>query len=232
MSDVTPFAIGAEVYCRDGADSWGRLDRMVVEPLGRTVTHLVVEPHHRRGLGRLVPARLVAPGAVGDDGRITLSCTTDELEAMDNAEETRFLPGTGLEGYDPSATLAWPFFGLAAGGMGTTMGSLGLAGLDNAPQPLVVDRIPSGEVELHRGDPVHAVDGHIGKVRGLAVDPATRQVTHVLLDEGHLWGKKQVAIPVSELQAIGEGRVEVRLTKAEIKDLPAIELATMSPPEV
>ena len=53
MSDVTPFAIGAEVDCADGP--WGRLDRVVVDPLTRSVTHLVVEPRHRRGLGRLVP---------------------------------------------------------------------------------------------------------------------------------------------------------------------------------
>lgn len=232
MSDVTPFAIGAEVACQDREDSWGTLDRVVVEPLGRTATHLVVEPHHRRGLGKLVPVRLVLPDAVGPDGRLALACTTAELEAMEDAEETRFLPGAGLNGYDPATTLAWPFYGLAAGGMGATMGSLGLAGLDNAPQPLVVDRIPSGEVALHRGDPVHAVDGEIGRVRGLAVDPATRHVTHVLLEEGHLWGKKQVAIPVSEVRAIGTDRIEVGLTKDEIRDLPAVELQTVSPPGV
>lgn len=232
MSDVTPFAIGAEVFCKDQEAAWGRLDRVVVEPLGRTVTHLVVEPRHRRGLGRLVPVRLVGPGDVGPDGRITLPCTSAELDAMEDAEETRFLPGAGLDGYDPAATLAWPFYGLATGGMGATMGTLGLAGLDNAPQPLLVDRIPSGEVELHRGDPVHAVDGEVGRVRGLAVDPVTRHVTHVLLEEGHLWGKKQVAIPLSEIRSIGTDRVEVDLTKDEVKDLPPVELATMSPPEV
>jgi hypothetical protein len=232
MSDVTPFHIGAQVTCQADEEVWGRLDRVVVEPLSRTVTHLVVAPRHGQGPDRLVPVSLVGPTAVGPGGRIALSCTRTELEAMDPAEETRFLPGVGLEGYDPSATLGWPFYGLVPGGMGTTMGGAGLAAVEGAPQPLLVDRIPAGEVELHRGDRVRAVDGEIGRIRGLAVDPATRQVTHVLLDEGHLWGRKQVAIPLSEIRAIGQGRVEVSLTRDEIRDLPPVELATMSPPGV
>lgn len=224
MHDVTPFAIGAEVSCRDGDGPWGRLDRVVVEPIGRSVTHLVVEPHHRRGLGKLVPVELVAAGGADREGNLALTCAIAELEAMEDAEETQFLTGVGVEGYDPATTLSWPFYGLAAGGMGATMGSLGLAGLDNAPQPLVVDRVPSGEVAIRRGDPVHANDGEIGRVRGLAVDRTSRHVTHVLLEEGHLWGKRQVAIPLSVVRSLEGGRVAVDLTKDEVRDLPTVEL--------
>lgn len=223
---ATPFAIGAEVRCTDSDGSWGRIDRVVVEPLSRSVTHVVVEPHRRRGLGRLVPAELVTPERVGDDGQLDLPCTEAELEAMGDAEETRFLPGAGLEGYDPATTLSWPFYGLATGGMGATMGSLGLSGLENAPQPIVVDRVPTGEIEIHRGDHVEAADGDIGRVQGLVVDPASRHVTHVLLEEGHLWGKKQVAIPIAAIGDLDAGRIEVRLRKDEIKDLPPVELTS------
>ena len=231
MSDVTPSRIGAEVACQDHEGSWGRLDRIAVEPLSRTVTHLVVAPRHGQGPGRLVPGPR-RPNGRGARGEDRPGVRQSRAPGDGPAEETRFLPGVGLEGYDPSATLGWPFYGLVPGGMGTTMGGAGLAGVEGAPQPLLVDRIPAGEVELHRGDRVRAVDGEIGRIRGLAVDPATRQVTHVLLDEGHLWGRKQVAIPLSEIRAIGQGRVEVSLTRDEIRDLPPVELATMSPPGV
>ena len=81
-------------------------------------------------------AAIAGGGQYGVDGQAAAI-----VEAMEAAEETRFLPGVGLEGYDHAATLAWPFYGLAAGGMGATMGRLGLAGLDNAPPALVVDRL-------------------------------------------------------------------------------------------
>jgi len=218
------FQIGAEVSCSDGP--WGHLDRVVVDPLAQTITHLVVEPTHRKGLGRLVPVELVGAEGLAEDGGITLGCTAEQLEAMEDAEETQFLPGQGLQGYDPATTLNWPYFALAGGmGVGTGMGM----GMANAPQPIVLDRVPLGEIEVHRGDPVQATDGDIGRVRGLVMDPASRHVTHVLLDEGHLWGKKQVAIPVSAVSSLGGAGIEVHLTKDEIRDLPPVELDATSP---
>ena len=47
---------------------------------------------------------------------------------------------------------------------------------------------------------VHATDGEIGKVEGLVVEPAHGHVTHVLLQEGHLWGRKEVAIPIGAVE--------------------------------
>jgi len=32
--------------------------------------------------------------------------------------------------------------------------------------------------------------GHIGQVEGFVVDPADQNVTHVLLKESHLWGRR------------------------------------------
>ena len=51
MTETTPFTIGAGVSCSDGA--CGKVTRVVVDPLTRTVTHLVVEPKHRLDAGRL-----------------------------------------------------------------------------------------------------------------------------------------------------------------------------------
>jgi hypothetical protein len=86
---------------------------------------------------------------------------------------------------------------------------------------LTYDSIPWGEVEVRRGDPVHATDGEIGLVDGLLVDPADHRATHVLLQEGHLWGHKVVAIPMG---AVSEVRVGVRLnlSKQQVEDLPPV----------
>ena len=39
----------------------------------------------------------------------------------------------------------------------------------------------------------------IGKVEGLVIEPTHGHVTHVLLQEGHLWGRKEVAIPIGSV---------------------------------
>ena len=52
MAETTQFTIGAEAHCTDGV--CGEVSRVVVDPVAQTVTHLVVEPKGREGLGRLV----------------------------------------------------------------------------------------------------------------------------------------------------------------------------------
>jgi PRC-barrel domain len=72
---------------------------------------------------------------------------------------------------------------------------------------------------VRRGDEVHATDGGIGRVDGFVVDPSDDHVTHLLLGEGHLWGTKRVAIPISAVKR-GDGGVELALTKEQVRDLP------------
>jgi sporulation protein YlmC with PRC-barrel domain len=207
MAEGMEFTIGAEARCRDGVA--GKVIRVVVDPIARSVTHIVVEPPHREGLGRLVPLGLVD----GTSGEVTLGCTLAELDALPSAEETHFLPGGGIfPGYAPGAVLALPYYGLGVG---------------NVSPPVTVDTLPLGEVAVRRGDFVHATDGEIGSVQGLVIDPASRHVTHVLLQEGHLWGRKEVAIPIGAVTDITDG-IRLNLTKHEIQELPAIEVEDLS----
>jgi hypothetical protein len=57
MAQATESAIGATASCPDGVR--GEVSRMTVDPAARTVTHLVIEPKHRREPGRLAPFHLV-----------------------------------------------------------------------------------------------------------------------------------------------------------------------------
>jgi len=149
------------------------VSRVIIDPATEAVTHLVIEPKHRLGAGRLVPLDLVDTTA----GGIRLRCTLEEFDRLEAAEETEMLDDmTG---------------GLGLGGMNAPMG------VSLPVQAVVQDIVPLGEAEVGRGDPVHAVDSEIGRVEGFLVDPGDHRVTRVLLAEGHLWGRKKVAIPVS-----------------------------------
>ena len=46
----------------------------------------------------------------------------------------------------------------------------------------------------------------------------------MLLEEGHLWGKKTVAIPIGAVESVADG-IRLRLAKDEVRDLPELELA-------
>ncbi|HWG73377.1 MAG TPA: PRC-barrel domain-containing protein [Acidimicrobiales bacterium] len=216
MAEATQFMIGAGASCSDG--DCGEVIRVVVDPVARAVTHLVVEPKHRQGLGRLVPLDLVDATA----GQVRLRCTVAEFEALDPAEETQFLSGVGgYAGYGPDQVFAWPYYGMG-GVMGGGIG-MGL-GMADVPQAVTHDTVPSGEVAVRRGEQVHATDGDIGQVQGLVIDPRDHRVTHVLLQEGHLWGRKQVAIPIGAVTRLGSGGIGVNLSKQEVQDLPPVDL--------
>ncbi len=192
MAAETEFAIGATARCSDGV--CGEVSRMIIDPAARTVTHLVVEPKHRREPGRLVPLDLVDTTT----GEIRLRCTLAEFDELDPAEETELLEGAG---------------GTGVGGMATPMG------VPHAARTEVQDVVPLYETEVGRGEHVHALDGEIGQVEGFLMDPGDHHVTHVLLQEGHLWGRKEVAIPVSAVTGVEHG-IRLNMTKKQIEDLP------------
>ncbi len=210
MAEAT-FTIGSPATCTDGP--CGTVTKVVVDPVGRALTHLVVEPEHRAGLGRLVPLDRVESGADG----VALRYTLDEFDALPYAEENDFLPGgSGYADYEAHEAYYWPYFGIEGG-----------------PDPLVAnasavvthDTLPPGEVGVRRGDRVHASDGEIGKVEGLVIDTRAGHVTHVLLQEGHLWDRKDVAIPVGNVTRLDDGGISVSMSKHEIGELPAVDLS-------
>jgi sporulation protein YlmC with PRC-barrel domain len=222
-NDTLQFTIGSDVRC--GAKICGQLRRVVIEPIDRVVTHLVVEPEHGRATGRLVPVGQVS--SVTAD-RIELGCTVAEFDEIEGAEESHFVPGgPGGWTYDQGQMLSWPHYatGLHIGtGLGPGGGGLGvMTTVPPGPRMITLDRVPVGEVQVRRGQHVHAVDGTIGQVKGLVIDRDDHHVTHILLGEGHLWGHKSVAVPIAAVADVLDG-VRINLTKDQVRDLPAIDL--------
>jgi sporulation protein YlmC with PRC-barrel domain len=190
MAEETEFAMGATASCVDGPG--GKVSRVIIDPATETVTHLVIEPKHRLGVGRLVPLDLVDTTG----GGLSLRCTVEEFGNLEPAEEAELAE-------DVTGGLA----------LNAPMGA-------TSPVPVILqDVVPLGETDVERGEPVHAVDGEIGRVEGLLVDPDNHRVTHVLLQEGHLWGRKKVSIPVSAVTGVENG-IQLSLTRKQVEDLP------------
>jgi sporulation protein YlmC with PRC-barrel domain len=209
---MTEFTIGTDASCSDGHAGW--LSRLIVDPGTQAVTHLVIEPKHRPGRGHIVPIDLAEATA----GEIKLRCTKAEFDKLDPAEETDLLPkATGDPVYDR--------------GVGPDLGdprvvpSLAIASLrlPGGPRVATHDAVPRGEVDVRRGEQVYATDGAIGRIRGLVIDPGSHHVTHVLLEEGHLWGRKEVAIPVGSVTRVGDV-IMLTIDKHQVQNLPPVDI--------
>jgi hypothetical protein len=210
MAEAAEFAIGAQASASDGV--CGEVSRLIMDPVALTVTHLVIEPKHRRDSGRLVPVHLVDTTT----GQIRLRCTTAEFDKLDPAEEVDQVEGLDYGGGFGQAEAVQGYGGM--GGAGATGMGIGMGVGHNTPV-VVQDVVPLGEVDVQRGESVHALDGEIGKVQGFLVDPGDNHVTHVLLQEGHLWGRKEVSIPISAVIGVDAG-IRLNITKKQVEDLP------------
>ncbi len=89
---------------------------------------------------------------------------------------------------------------------------------------MIYENIPLGELDMRRGDHVEATDGRVGRIDGFVIDPQSDGITHLLLREGHLWGAKDVTIPIMGIKDIKEGVVHLNLNKQAIAALPTVKL--------
>lgn len=183
--------VGADVECADGL--CGACTAVVVEPHSETVTHLVVREQEFPHLERLVPLSRVTRS---HPSRIILDCRLAEFRQMPEFVETEYLPGS-------MPYFFWP---------------VGLEGFT----PLVIEheRVPTGELAIHRGARVQAADGPAGRVEEFLVDGAGR-ITHLVVREGHLWGLKDVTVPVSAISRLEEDTVYLRIDRRSLAALPA-----------
>jgi sporulation protein YlmC with PRC-barrel domain len=219
-ADVDRLQMGTKAHATDGPV--GELTAVVVDPVAQAATHIIITPPHHPGLGHLVPLELVE--SEGDP--IQLRLTVAEFRRLDSAEDDQVLRVSGGKwAAAHGRTFTFPYYRLAslAGGSAGSAAREVQPGYHYLSPDDMSDRVPLGEVEVRRGDEVHAVDGWIGSVEGLVIDPADHHVTHVLLAEGHLWSHKQVAIPITKASRVGDS-IRVELTKEQIEQLPPVGL--------
>jgi hypothetical protein len=213
--------LGSPAACSDGV--FGELVDVVIDPMARTVTHLVVEPHHHHWLARLVPIALVAadpatgarPEArTGQAKGLTLACTTAEARRLEAVQRSAYIAlGEEFEIDDPDweigagGVLVLPYYGSEA------------RPSHDAVATATYDRIPKGEVEIRRSSTVTSADDHrLGHVDGLLVD-GDDHITHVLLAQGHLWGRREVTIPIGDVAGVRPDAITLGLTKDAVGTL-------------
>lgn len=189
--------LDARVHCSDG--SAGRLTCLILDPIREVVTQVVVYDGGRPiELERVVPVERIADTT---HDSILLDCTRDELRELPTFDSVGYTPREDDAG---TRTFFWPF-----------------ARPEAVNLPLEHERVPLGELALRRGADIEATDGHMGKLGELLVDEEGR-ITHFVLKEGHLWGRREVAVPVSMVEDAAEDLVRLRVDRSAVEELPAV----------
>jgi uncharacterized membrane protein len=200
---MTQIPIEAQVECADGP--CGKSVAVIVHPIQRKVTHVVVDDKTAQ---RLVPMDQVADAS---SDSVRLRCSQAQLAEMDPFVETHYIETK--QSAMPVAGMMYPQY------------MPPLAMIDETVWTEVAEeRVPLGQLAIHRGASVKASDGPIGEVGELVVDRRGEELTHFVLQEGHLWGKKAVTLPLSAIDCVQEDTVYLKLDKQAIKQLPAIPL--------
>ena len=194
----------AQVECTDG--TCGRSEYVLINPLTDQVTNLVVRETASPNTEYVVPVELVS-ATIADT--IQLHCSKAELEKMG-----KFVKTTYVEEKMPMMS---PGYG---GGLGTYYYMPFVTAEMTVQVPEEQLQIPPGELGMTRGTRVEATDGYIGHVDEFVVNPKNNRITHLVMREGHLWGQKDVIIPLS---AMGERRADsvfLKLDKSQVESLP------------
>jgi uncharacterized membrane protein len=189
----------AEVYCSDGIA--GRSTHVIGNPVTHELTHLVVKSYRPPFPETLVPVDQVEETT---PDRIRLKCARDDFNKMEPFEVEENLR-TELPGY-----IVW----------------------DSVyPDPMTMQpvethisvkrqNIPLNELALRRGARVEATDGTVGLVDELLINSNNNQVTHLVLLERHIWTKREITIPVSQIDRVYEDVVYLKLDRQSVEMLP------------
>lgn len=195
--------LGVQVHCTDGR--CGRSTYIIVNPTNDEITHLVVRERQPSRIEHLVPISWVKSTAAEV---IMLDHTKEEFLNLEQFNQQEFIY-TDLPHHatDPKLTLLWPYA---------------------VPAKRVVDSqirpIPPGQLAVRRGARIRAIDGPVGKIDEFIVDPETCFITHLVLREGNLLGKKYVTIPISEIDKIEEKIVHLKIDKKQVAEMPTIQV--------
>ncbi len=84
------------------------------------------------------------------------------------------------------------------------------------------EQVGLNELAIHQDARVEAADGDVGKVEELIIEPATGVVSHLVLRKGHFWGKRDVTIPLEQVDHVEGDVVYLKLDKKAIEQLPAV----------
>lgn len=190
-------------------DAVGRLDRVVVNPESKVITHIIVQTGGLvKKAGKVVPLSLIAEAS---DEHIKLREGAGDLQQMQSFEEKQYV----MQG---DASAAAPVVSQPLAGMP------GAVVEESRPKYVkqVEQHIPEGTVALKEGATVVAADGkHVGHVEKLITDVEADRATYMLVSKG-LLAKEHKLVPMTWVGLIDENQVHLTVDPQKLDELAAL----------
>jgi len=196
----------AQVECTDGV--CGTSVYVLINPIIDQITHLVVRESSSPHTEYIVPVDIVST-TVADT--IHLRCSKTVLKQMEPFIHAEFIQEKVPD-----------YAGYRSGmyGMGSYYYMPYVIPDITVQVQVKHQQIPAGELAVRRGTQVEATDGHVGHVDEFVVNPEDGHITHMVMREGHLWGQKDVTIPISAIGDTRDDTVFLKINKQQIGALP------------
>ncbi len=208
---VPSLRIGAPVYARDGR--YGTLDKVVVDPHARRVTHVVVRQGWLLTEDRVIPIERVERAE--PDG-VYLDAPAAALDKYPRYREEIFAEPIEdwewLEPYSAADVLFWggPYMGVAPPVVPVV-------------EHVVATGVPEDEIVLRRGADVVYEDGLVGSLDHILIDPTNAVVTHLVVQE--YGSDRRVIVPAQWVRELRGEAVVLKRWNPYQPGVPAYEAA-------
>lgn len=192
----------ANVHCTDGLA--GQTICVMIDPVRRQLTHVVVYEKAATHLNRLVPAELIT---VSDRQNIHLGCTRAQLATLRPFIEIEYpRDGALYFTYGTDDIRNWPYETAV-----------------EMPVPPELERLIPEAVVIHQNSLVRAVDGRVGQAKSFLINPANKNLISIALETGYFWNRQELILPLAQVERFEEDRIFLKLDKYHLKRLAAFQ---------
>ena len=198
----------AEVLCSDGIA--GYLTNVIVNPITKQITHLVVKSYWPSNHEYMVPFKQVVETATD---MIMLACSLEELKTMEPFMSEQYFR-TQIPDYEGWRNVyAWPM-----------VLPVSVSNMKEVDTYITreIENTPLGEIAVRRGAKVEATDGSVGQVDELLINSNNMQVTHLVLRDRNILNQREVTIPITQIDRVYEDRIYLKLDKKSVEELPTV----------
>jgi uncharacterized protein YwbE len=195
--------LNAVVKCTDGPA--GRSQAVIIDPGRQRLTHIVVRDNKRPwSRGRLVPVERIRETS---QNLVLLDCSRRDLARLKSfitrryvQKETHEYPSAYYAGEGPAYTKAQIF---------------------NVTS-VEVERVPTGKLVVHHGDSVQAIDGQVGQVEKILVEPSNHRIAYlVALRRRILPGQDELVVPAFTIERIDRNVIYLDIDRETVDYLSA-----------
>lgn len=205
---------GASVYTADD-EKVGRIDRIVLDPETKRVSHVVVQKGFLFTDDKVVP--MTSVDTVSAD-RVILRSHKGDFEEYPDFEESHYIAAEdAAPAMTGKTTPIYPLYHYPPIGTGWMSAPGVYTG------PLYIEQteknIPEDSVAIHEGTSVVSRDGEeIGEVERIYAD-AKHRATHVLVSEG-IFLKEKKLIPTTWIKGMTEETIQLIVDSELLENLP------------